>query len=210
MKTLLAMLRSFRFTEGGVSRPRIAMLVLAFAAVHLVIAGRLVLIGVKSDPQVARRVSNPDMLTSTRPDILDREGKQLATDVQSAMLYAEPRKGVGYVDDAVDQLRTVLPELDERELREKLSSKKGFVRLKREITAEEQHEIRKLGIPHVGFLQESKRIYPAANEASHVLGGVNVDSVGIAGLEKWIDSGGLADLHMAGFATGRSRKPREL
>jgi cell division protein FtsI (penicillin-binding protein 3) len=210
MKTLLAMLRSFRFTEGGVSRPRIAMLVLAFAAVHLVIAGRLVLIGVKSDPQVARRVSNPDMLTSTRPDILDREGKQLATDVQSAMLYAEPRKGVGYVDDAVDQLRTVLPELDERELREKLSSKKGFVRLKREITAEEQHEIRKLGIPHVGFLQESKRIYPAANEASHVLGGVNVDSVGIAGLEKWIDSGGLADLHMAGFATGRSLKPVQL
>jgi cell division protein FtsI (penicillin-binding protein 3) len=210
MKSLLATLRALRFTDGGVSRPRIALLVLAFAAVHLVIGGRLVLIGMKSDTQVARRVSNPDMLTSTRPDILDREGKQLATDVQSAMLYAEPKKGVGYVDDAVDQLRTVLPDLDERELREKLSSKKGFVRLKREITAEQQHEIRKLGIPHVGFLTESKRVYPAANEASHVLGGVNVDSVGIAGLEKWVDSGGLADLHMAGFATGRSLKPVQL
>ena len=69
------------------------------------------LIAIKSDTQIARRVSNPDMLTSTRPDILDREGKQLATDVQSAMLYAEPKKGVGYVDDAVDQLRTVLPDL---------------------------------------------------------------------------------------------------
>src|SRR6185312_4179516 len=210
MKSLLATLRALRFTDGGVSRPRIALLVLAFAAVHLVIGGRLVLIGMKSDTQIARRVSNPDMLTSTRPDILDREGKQLATDVQSAMLYAEPKKGVGYVDDAVDQLRTVLPDLDERELREKLSSRKGFVRLKREITAEQQHEIRKLGIPHVGFLTESKRVYPAANEASHVLGGVNVDSVGIAGLEKWVDSGGLADLHMAGFATGRSLKPVQL
>src|SRR5579885_813506 len=210
MKRLLASLRSFRFTEGGVSRQRIALLVLAFAAVHLVIAGRLVLIGMKSDPQVARRVTNPDMLTSTRPDILDREGKQLATDIQSAMLYAEPKKGVGYVDDAVDQLRTVFPDLDERELREKLSSKKGFVRLRREITAEQQHEVRKLGIPHVGFLQESKRVYPAANEASHVLGGVNVDSAGIAGIEKWIDSGGLADLHLAGFATGRSLSPVQL
>src|SRR5579885_1457733 len=210
MKRLLASLRSFRFTEGGVSRQRIALLVLAFAAVHLVIAGRLVLIGMKSDPQVARRVTNPDMLTSTRPDILDREGKQLATDIQSAMLYAEPNKCVGYVDDAVDQLRTVFPDLDERELREKLSSKKGFVRLRREITAEQQHEVRKLGIPHVGFLQESKRVYPAANEASHVLGGVNVDSAGIAGIEKWSDSGGLADLHLAGFATGRSLSPVQL
>jgi len=210
MRRIRQFVSSLSFTTRGVTRPRIAMIVLAFAAVHLIIAGRLVLIGVKSDPQVARRVSNPDMLTSTRPDILDREGKQLATDVQSAMLYAEPRKGVGYVDDAVDQLRTVFPDLDERELRDKLSSKKGFVRLKREITAEQEHAVRKLGIPHVGFLQESKRVYPAGPEASHVLGGVNVDSAGIAGLEKWVDSGGLADLHMAGFATGRSLKPVQL
>lgn len=206
----LSAIRSFRFTSGGVSRPRIAILVLAFMAVHLIIAGRLVLIGIKSDPQVARRVSNPDMLTSTRPDILDRDGKQLATDVQSALLYAEPRKKVGDVDEAVEQLTAVLPDLDANELREKLSSKKGFVRLKREISPAQKAEIRKLGIPHVGFLQESKRVYPAANEASHVLGGVNVDSQGIAGLEKWIDSDGLADLHMAGFATGRSLKPVRL
>lgn len=199
-----------RFTEGGVSRRRIAIVVLLFGAVHVVIAGRLALIGIKSDPQVARRVSNPDLLASTRPDILDREGRQLATDVQSAMLYAEPRKGVGYVDDAVDQLRTVFPDLDERELHDKLSSKKGFVRLKREISERQQHEVRKLGIPHVGFLDESKRVYPAGPELSHVLGGVNVDSVGIAGLEKWVDSGGLADLHLAGFATGRSLKPVQL
>jgi cell division protein FtsI (penicillin-binding protein 3) len=210
MKGVLASLRALRFTEGGVSRRRIALLVLAFAIVHVVIAGRLVLIGLKSDTQVARRVTNPDLLASTRPDILDRDGKQLATDIQSAMLYAEPKKGVGYIDDAIDQLRTVLPDLDERELREKLSSRKGFVRLKREVTAAQQNEIRKLGIPHVGFLTESKRVYPAGAEASHVLGGVNVDSVGIAGLEKWIDNGGLADLHLAGFATGRSLEPVQL
>lgn len=210
MSRLSSLLASLRFTQGGVSRRRIAIVVLLFGAVHLVIAGRLALIGIKSDPQVARRVTNPDLLASTRPDILDREGRQLATDVQSAMLYAEPKKGVGYVDDAVDQLRTVFPDLDERELRDKLSSKKGFVRLKREISDGQQHDVKKLGIPHVGFLQESKRVYPAGPEVSHVLGGVNVDSAGIAGLEKWVDSGGLADLHLAGFATGRSLKPVQL
>jgi cell division protein FtsI (penicillin-binding protein 3) len=210
MTRVLSFLRSFRFTEGGVSRKRIALLFFAFIGVHLIIAGRLVLIGIKSDPQVARRVSNPDMLTSTRPDILDRDGKQLATDVQSALLYAEPRKRVGDVDEAVEEITSVLPDLDPKELREKLSSKKGFVRIKREISPQQQAEIKRFGIPHVGFLQESKRFYPAGAEVSHVLGGVNVDSQGIAGLEKWIDGGGLADLHMAGFATGRSLKPVQL
>lgn len=205
-----ASLRSLRFTSGGVSRRRIALLVLAFLGVHAIIATRLILLGLSTDTLSTRHVSNPDALAASRPDILDREGRLLATDVQSAMLYAEPKKGVGYVDDAVDQLRTVLPDLDPAELREKLSSKKGFVRLRREISPLQKREIRQLGIPHVGFLRESKRVYPSGPEAAHVLGHVNVDNQGTAGLEKWIDTGGLAELHMAGFATGRALEPVQL
>jgi len=43
-----------------------------------------------------------------------------------------------------------------------------------------------------------------------VIGHVNIDNQGIAGLEKWLDSRGLADLHLAGFATDRQQKPIEL
>jgi cell division protein FtsI (penicillin-binding protein 3) len=39
---------------------------------------------------------------------------------------------------------------------------------------------------------------------------VNIDNQGIAGIEKWLDSNGLADLHMAGFATDRQQEPVEL
>ena len=45
---------------------------------------------------------------------------------------------------------------------------------------------------------------------SHVIGHVNIDNQGIAGLEKWLDKSGLADLHMLGFATDRMQKPVEL
>lgn len=206
----LPALRSLRFTSGGVSRSRIGLLMIGFFVIYAVIATRLVLLGMASDTQTARHVSNPDTLAASRPDILDRDGRLLATDVQSAMLYAEPRKGVGYVDDAVDQLVSVLPDLDPTELHERLSSKKGFVRLKREISPLQKKQVRQLGIPHVGFLRESKRVYPAGPEAAHVLGHVNVDNQGTAGLEKWIDSDGLAELHQAGFATGRALKPVEL
>ena len=44
-------------------------------------------------------------------------------------------------------LRAALPDLDTGEVRERLSSKKGFVWLKREITPKQQQDIHRLGIP---------------------------------------------------------------
>src|SRR5947207_2968658 len=47
-------------------------------------------------------------------------------------------------------------------------------------------------------------------EVAHLIGLVNTDNQGIAGMEKWLDNNGLADLHRAGFATDRLQKPVEL
>ena len=121
-------------------------------------------------------------------------------------LYAEPRQIID-VDEAVELLTAVLPDLNARELRERLSSNQGFVWLKREITPQQMREIHRLGIPGVGFLKENKRVYPNGPEVSHVIGFVNIDNQGIAGMEKWLDRHGLAALHMAGFATDRLQRP---
>src|SRR5439155_1590034 len=94
--------------------------------------------------------------------------------------------------------------------RARLASKRRFVWLKREITPEQREQIHRLGIPGVGFLPENKRVYPNGAEVSHVLGHVNIDNQGTAGIEKWLDSRGLADLHLAGLATDRLQKPIEL
>jgi cell division protein FtsI (penicillin-binding protein 3) len=64
----------------------------------------------------------------------------------------------------------------------------------------------RLGIPGVGFLAENKRVYPDGNEFSHIIGHVNIDNQGIAGIEKWIDNRGLADLHRAGFGVDREQE----
>jgi len=95
-------------------------------------------------------------------------------------------------------------------LRDRLASRRGFVWLKREITAKQQQEVHQLGVPGVGFLTEDKRVYPNVNANSHVIGHVNIDNQGIAGIEKWLDGRGLADLHRAGLATDRDQKPIEL
>src|SRR5204862_4065290 len=196
---LRATYAGLRLADGGVSRARIGAVVCGFVLIYCVIAARLAMLGMMPEMPDKRRSIAADSLTSSRPDIFDRAGRLLATDVESSMLYAEPSKKVGDVDEAVELITAVLPDLNATELRQKLSSKKGFVRIKREISPQQQGEIRRLGIPHVGFMRDSKRVYPSGNEVSHVLGHVNVDNQCIAGIAKRVDAGGLADLPLAGL-----------
>jgi cell division protein FtsI (penicillin-binding protein 3) len=191
------------------AKARLGLTIVAFGLVYAVVAGRLVAFGINADGHQARRTATQDAIATARPDFLDRNGEILATDVKAASLFAEPRHIID-VDDAVEQLTSVLHDLDAKETRQRLDSKKGFVWLKREITAQQQQAIRKLGIPGVGFLRENKRAYPNGAEVSHVIGLVNIDNQGIAGMERWLDKSGLSDLHLAGFAADRQQRPVEL
>jgi len=191
------------------AKARLGLAIVAFAAIYGVIALRLVMFAEQSDGHGARRSVGADALATARPDILDRNGQILATDVKAPSLFAEPRKLID-VDEAEEQLTAVLPDLDGNEVRERLSSKRGFVWLKREISAKQQQEIHRLGIPGVGFLTENKRVYPNGPVVSHQIGHVNIDNQGIAGIEKWLDGQGLAALHMAGLATDQLQRPVQL
>lgn len=191
------------------ARARLGLAIVAFAAIYCVIALKLVMFAALSDGHGGRRSVGQDAVATARPDILDRRGEILATDVKSPSLFAEPRKLID-VDEAVELLTATLPDLDANEVRERLSSKRGFVWLKREITPEQQRQVHALGIPGVGFLTENRRVYPNGPTISHEIGHVNIDNQGIAGIEKWLDGQGLAALHMAGLATDRLQKPVEL
>jgi len=190
------------------ARARVGFAILAFVAIYAVIGGRLVMIAV-GDNHAARRTASQDRIATARPDIVDRNGVVLATDVKSPSLFGEPRRIIDK-DEAIELLTAALPDLDTSETRERLLSKKGFVWLKREITPKQQYDIHRLGIPGIGFLRENKRIYPTGAEVAHLIGLVNIDNQGIAGMEKWLDNNGLADLHRAGFATDRLQRPVEL
>jgi cell division protein FtsI (penicillin-binding protein 3) len=192
--------------RGAKAKARVALAITAFSVVYAIIALRLVLFAVVPDGHVARRAGSGDAVATARPDILDRNGEILATDVKMPSLFGEPRRIID-VDEATELLSAVLPDLDAAEVRERLGSKRGFAWLKREIKPRQQQEIHRLGIPGIGFLSENKRVYPNGAEVSHLIGHVNVDNQGIAGIEKWLDGRGLADLHRAGFASDRQQKP---
>ncbi|AQX29527.1 cell division protein FtsI (penicillin-binding protein 3) [Bartonella sp. JB63] len=67
-----------------------------------------------------------------------------------------------------------------------------------------------LGIPGIGFRTEIRRFYPSGSIAPHILGMVNVDNQGLAGMEKYIDDNGLSILRATGLASEESLKPVQL
>ncbi|MBX9909935.1 MAG: penicillin-binding protein 2 [Beijerinckiaceae bacterium] len=203
-------LRAVFRMSGEKSEPRVGLVILGFSALFIAITGRLVMLAVAPNEQVGLRRATSTAISAARPDIVDREGSVLATDIRTVSVFAEPRKILDK-DEATELLTAVLPDLDAKDLRDKLATKKGFVWVKREITPRQQAEVHRLGIPGVGFVPENKRVYPNGPAAAHVLGYANIDNVGIAGIEKYIDSQGLQDLNGAGLATQASDlKPVQL
>ncbi|WP_375458713.1 peptidoglycan D,D-transpeptidase FtsI family protein [uncultured Enterovirga sp.] len=179
----------------------------AFAALFATISGRLVYLAVAPVEQESIRRFASSASVASRPDILDRNGEVLATDVRTVSIFAEPRNIIDK-DEAVELLTAVLPDLNAAELRAKLNKKRGFVWVKREATPKQQAEVHRLGIPGVGFVPESKRVYPNGVAGAHIVGFANIDNVGIAGIEKYIDTQGLQDLNGLGFArTSTDLKP---
>jgi cell division protein FtsI (penicillin-binding protein 3) len=158
------------------------------------------------EAHLSRRAGAGDAVATARPDILDRNGEILATDVRMPSMFAEPHRIID-VDEASELLTAVMTDMDAAELRERLASRRRFVWLRREITPGQRQQIHQLGIPGIGFLPENKRIYPSGAWVSHLIGHVNIDNQGTAGIEKWLDGRGLADLHRAGLASDRLQKP---
>ena len=132
-----------------------------------------------------------------RPDIVDRNGVVLATDISIPSVYADPRKILD-VDETIELLTGAMPDLKTSDLRQKLSQKRAFVWIKRQINPRQKEIVHNLGIPGIGFRNESRRVYPMGRLAAHVIGFVDVDSHGLAGIERYLD--GRGELYKASLA----------
>jgi len=198
-----------RKKRAGQAKSRVGLLIVGFLGVYCVIGGRLVEYAIR-DPEVVSSILPPDRLMASRPDILDRNGEVLATDIRTVSLFAEPNKVVD-ADEAVEKLATVLPDLDMKGTYKKLANRTShFAWLRRQLTPKQQSQILALGIPGIGFRPEKRRFYPGGPTAAHILGYVNIDNRGVAGMEKYIDDQGLADLASVGMTSDQPLEPVRL
>jgi len=201
-------LEGARKARRNLTKARIRWVIAALVLIFGAVAGRLVQLGlVEQDNTIEGQTR--DLITASRPAILDRNGLELAVDIRVPSLFAEPRRIID-VEEAAQAIHSVLPEINIDWLRQRLTGDKGFVWIKRELTPAIQEKIMQLGIPGLDFVTESKRFYPGGTESSHILGAVNIDNQGIAGMEKDMDDEGVALLQSIGLARGNELEPVNL
>jgi cell division protein FtsI (penicillin-binding protein 3) len=181
---------------------RIRLIGMCFIAAFLAIAAQLTRLTIfPADDGGTPRIAAEDRLP--RPDIVDRNGVLLATDVAVASLYADPSKIID-IDEAIELLTATVPDLDAKDLRRKLTSQKRFAWLKRQVSPEERDAVYNLGIPGVSYVNERRRVYPQGRLGAHVVGYVDLDTKGIAGIEKYLDGKGA--LYTASLAEPTEHK----
>jgi cell division protein FtsI (penicillin-binding protein 3) len=201
-------LEGARKTRRSLTKARIRWVIAALVLIFGAVAGRLVQLGlVEQDNTIEGQTR--DLITASRPAILDRNGLELAVDIRVPSLFAEPRRIID-VEEAAQAIHSVLPDININWLRQRLTGDKGFVWVKRELTPAIQERIMQLGIPGLDFVTESKRFYPGGTESAHILGAVNIDNQGIAGMEKDMDDEGVALLQSIGLARGNELQPVNL
>ncbi len=166
------------------AKGRITFLMIAFALCFVAITGRLFQLSVMNyhSRQFVPSVLKTDV-DFARYNILDRNGMILATSVPTKDLSVNPKK-VKDKQTVAHNLAKIFPDISEAEMLDKLKENASFRYIKRNITPIEQKDVNWLGYY---FLQETngeKRVYPQGNLFSHLLGSVDIDNHGTAGLEK--------------------------
>lgn len=174
---------------------RLLVLGLFFFAAFTLVGARMGLMAAQppSEPQVAS--SSGPIITGDRADIVDRNGRILATNLATYSLYAQPQDMIDPVHVA-KALVKIFPDLDEQRLIKDFTGERTFVWIRRTLSPEEMQEVHDIGDPGLLFGPREMRLYPNGNLAAHILGGATfgregVDSaeiVGVAGVEKQYDS----------------------
>ncbi|MFD1696481.1 peptidoglycan D,D-transpeptidase FtsI family protein [Roseibium aestuarii] len=195
--------------SSGAVKSRVYIAMLAFVGVYIAFGARLAMLAETIDVPQSVRLTEQDRISASRPDLIDRNGEILATDIKTASVFADARRIID-VNEAVDGLTRVLPDLDADILRRRLESRSAFVWLKRELTPEQARAVHDLGLPGIDFLTENQRFYPGGTTAGHIVGSVNIDNQGLTGIERHLDKDWLADLQAAGFTADRRMEPVKL
>ncbi len=123
------------------------------------------------------------IVPGTRGRVLDRTGKVLAVSEDAATVIATPYQ-VPDPDRAATELAPLVG-VPAGDLAEKLSDRaSGFAYLAHKVDLRSAEEIRKLEIPGISMVPDSRRLYPQGDLASQLIGAVGLENQGLTGLEE--------------------------
>jgi len=113
--------------------------------------------------------------------IFDRQGRELALNVDLESLFCDPET-LSLNDDNLIRLSSLISK-EPRAILSKIPQEGRFAWLGRKLEPNISEEVRRLDIKGLGFVTESKRFYPKGKLASHILGFVGIDNQALEGVE---------------------------
>ncbi len=160
---------------------------LAMALFFMAIGAQLVRLALMGLSEGSISVNETVAQSFARPDIVDRSGRLLATDVEAYSLFADPARVIDR-DEVVEKLGVIFPDLDRAALRKDLSDRnRRFVWVRRGLSPRVAQTAHDLGLPGLDFRRELRRAYPGGRLAGLLIGYVNIDNKGVAGIERYLD-----------------------
>ncbi len=172
---------------------RLLVLGLAFFVAFGVIGMRMATLA-SSVPEEPRAVVAGNPIIGQRSDIVDRNGRILATNLQTHSLYAHPRDMIDPAR-AARELAKIFPELKEEELLKDFTGDRRFLWIRRQLSPEQMQAVHDIGSPGLLFGPREMRLYPNGPIAAHILGGASygregvssAEVIGVAGVERQFD-----------------------
>jgi cell division protein FtsI (penicillin-binding protein 3) len=172
---------------------RLLVLGLCFVSAFAVVGMRMGQVAA-SNPEEPRAVTTGTAILAQRADILDRNGRILATNRTTHSLYAQPHEMVDPVH-AAKELAKIFPDLDEARLIKDFTGTRKFVWIQKQLAPEQQQAVHDIGEPGLLFGPRESRLYPNGKLAAHILGGtkfgregvMSAEIVGQSGIERYSD-----------------------
>lgn len=167
------------------------LLVIALLFLCAFVAVGLRMGAISASEPVEPRASAPGApIATARADIVDREGRLLATNLVTHSLYAQTRDMVDPAR-AARELSLIFPDLDAQKLYADFTSGRKFLWVRKTLSPEQQQQVFDIGEPGLLFGPREMRLYPNGPVAAHVLGGTRFGEegvnaaqvVGVAGVE---------------------------
>lgn len=173
----------------------VATLLIALFAMVSVKALELQILDRERAFKIARKQHHgTSTLLPRRGKIFDRNGKELAVNIDVKSIYANPKKVTKPSETA--KILSEKLNLSQKKILNRVSSDKSFVWIKRLADSESVEELQNLDITGLGYIPEPKRIYPNGHLLGQVIGITDIDSIGIEGIEYRYDR----------LLTGKTRK----
>jgi len=174
--------------EIKISLNRVTFLFFIFFSLIFVSSTKIIYLSLSPEKKLFTQHSQKNFTTS-RSDITDRNGAILARNIIVYRAGIRPQF-IKNKEKFLIKIRLKFPELDFKEVKNKLNKNKFFYLGKKRFSEEEKDKLWSLGLGNkvLNIEEQQYRLYPQKNLFSHVLGQTDEDNLGISGIEKYYNN----------------------